>query len=488
MKFPLLLFVAASFSFAQWGGGGGKSLNDYKKESVSGRDIHVYAPSNLAPKSPLLISCHGMDQDPNYQQSNTHWETVADTAGFVVVYPRGGTGMSTWDISGDKDTKWVVQIIEQMVKEYDIDQKRVYLSGFSMGGMFTYHAMSKIADKIAAFAPTSGTNVMGASKAMRPVPIIHPHGTSDDVLNYSQVEGFIKNYRDQFHCPSQAEVQNNYPNSENRATMYTWGPCDEGVYIKHLKLEGRGHSPSKADVSDIWNFVKQYSLDGASITPLIEVPTNRDSVFNGSFSDSLKLAGWTLQQHSGEGSLKLTEGKAEINVTKTGTNAYDVQMIQNGVHYEKGQSYKVTFDAYASVARTLEVNIEKDTDPWTSYLGEAKTFDLGTEKKNFEILFTMDEATDENGRVSFNAGLATGSVFIDNVVLSKVEGTLGLAKNVRVLAGERTLSVYDMNGAFVCNLKGVRVNDVQSKLNSMKLEKGLYVVKNGSFSRIYSVK
>ena len=488
MKFPLLLLVAASFSFAQWGGGGGKSLNDYKKESVSGRDIHVYAPSNLAPKSPLLISCHGMDQDPNYQQSNTHWEAVADTAGFVVVYPRGGTGMSTWDISGDKDTKWVVQIIEQMVKEYDIDQKRVYLSGFSMGGMFTYHAMSKIADKIAAFAPTSGTNVMGASKAMRHVPIIHPHGTSDDVLNYSQVEGFIKNYRDQFHCPSQAEVQNNYPNSENRATMYTWGPCDEGVYIKHLKLEGRGHSPSKADVSDIWNFVKQYSLDGASITPSIEVPTNKDSVFNGSFSDSLKLAGWTLQQHSGEGSLKLTEGKAEINVTKTGTNAYDVQMIQNGVHYEKGQSYKVTFDAYASVARTLEVNIEKDTDPWTSYLGEAKTFDLGTEKKNFEILFTMNEATDENGRVSFNAGLATGSVFIDNVVLSKVEGTLGLAKNVRVLAGERTLSVYDMNGAFVCNLKGVRVNDVQSKLNSMKLEKGLYVVKNGSFSRIYSVK
>ena len=394
-----------------------------------------------------------MDQDPNYQQSNTHWEAVADTAGFVVVYPRGGTGMSTWDISGDKDTKWVVQIIEQMVKEYDIDQKRVYLSGFSMGGMFTYHAMSKIADKIAAFAPTSGTNVMGASKAMRPVPIIHPHGTSDDVLNYSQVEGFIKNYRDQFHCPSQAEVQNNYPNSENRATMYTWGPCDEGVYIKHLKLEGRGHSPSKADVSDIWNFVKQYSLDGASITPSIEVPTNRDSVFNGSFSDSLKLAGWTLQQHSGEGSLKLTEGKAEINVTKTGTNAYDVQMIQNGVHYEKGQSYKVTFDAYASVARTLEVNIEKDTDPWTSYLGEAKTFDLGTEKKNFEILFTMNEATDENGRVSFNAGLATGSVFIDNVVLSKVEGTLGLARNVRVLAGERTLSVYDMNGAFICNLK-----------------------------------
>ena len=262
MKFPLLLLIAASYSFAQWGGGGGKSLNDYKKMSVSGRDIHVYAPSNLKAKSPLLISCHGMDQDPNYQQSNTHWEAVADTAGFVVVYPRGGTGMSTWDVQGDKDTKWMTEIIAQMVKDYDIDEKRVYLSGFSMGGMFTYNAMNKIADKIAAFAPTSGTNVFGASKAMRPVPIIHPHGTTDDILGYNQVEGFIKNYRDQFHCPSQAEVENNYPHQGEKATMYTWGPCDQGVYIKHMKLEGRGHMPSKNEVSDIWNFVKQWNLDG----------------------------------------------------------------------------------------------------------------------------------------------------------------------------------------------------------------------------------
>lgn len=263
MKKLFLILIAASLSFAQWGGGGGgKSLSDYKKMTVSGRDIHVYAPSNLKAKSPLLISCHGMDQDPSYQQENTHWEEVADTAGFVVVYPRGGTGMSTWDISGDKDTKWVTEIIAQMVSEYDIDTKRVYLSGFSMGGMFTYNAMSKIADKIAAFAPTSGTNVMGASKAQRPVPIIHPHGTSDDILYYNQVENFIKNYRDQFHCPDKAEVQDNYPHQGEKATMYTWGPCDQGVYIKHMKLEGRGHMPSKNEVSDIWNFLKQWTVDG----------------------------------------------------------------------------------------------------------------------------------------------------------------------------------------------------------------------------------
>ena len=261
MKFPILLLAAATLSFAQWGGGG-KTIRDYKKVSVSGRDVYVYAPSGLAENSPLLLSLHGANQDPDYQQSNTHWETVADTAGFVVAYPKGGEGYSAWDISGDQDTKWISAVIDQLVKDYKLNPKRVYLSGFSMGGMFSYHAISKIADKIAAIAPCSGTNVYGASKAQRPMPIFHPHGTKDDVLNYSQVDGFLKNYRDQFNCPSQAEVKENYPNSENSATLYSWGPCDNGVYIKHLKLEGRMHSPSHADVSDIWNFVKGYDVDG----------------------------------------------------------------------------------------------------------------------------------------------------------------------------------------------------------------------------------
>ena len=262
MRTLLLIAAAATLSFAQWGGGGGKTIRDYKKVSISGRDVYVYAPSGLAENSPLLLSLHGANQDPDYQQSNTHWETVADTAGFVVAYPKGGEGYSAWDISGDQDTKWISSVIDQLVKDYKLNPKRVYLSGFSMGGMFSYHAISKIADKIAAIAPCSGTNVYGASTAQRPVPIFHPHGTKDDVLNYSQVDGFLKNYRDQFKCPSQAEVKENYPNSENSATLYSWGPCDNGVYIKHLKLEGRMHSPSKADISDIWNFVKEYDVDG----------------------------------------------------------------------------------------------------------------------------------------------------------------------------------------------------------------------------------
>ena len=345
MKYMLPILVAATFSFAQWGnwgGGGGKTINDYKKESVSGRDIHVYAPSNLKAKSPLLISCHGMDQDPSYQQENTHWEEVADTAGFVVVYPRGGTGMSTWDISGDKDTKWVTEIIAQMVSEYDIDTKRVYLSGFSMGGMFTYNAMSKIADKIAAFAPTSGTNVMGASRAQRPVPIIHPHGTSDDILYYNQVENFIKNYRDQFHCPDKAEVQDNYPHQGEKATMYTWGPCDQGVYIKHMKLEGRGHMPSKNEVSDIWNFLKQWDVNGL-ISDKPEPESSSSEAVSSSSENGVEYQNLSSSSE-GTAALRMDPSLALVSVYKSSDNSLMVVGAQ-------GMSITV-FNSLGHIVRT----------------------------------------------------------------------------------------------------------------------------------------
>ena len=347
MKLPLLLLVATSFSFAQWGGGGGgKSINDYKKISVSGREVYVYAPSNLADNSPLLMSFHGMDQDPSYQQSNTHWESVADTAGFVVAYPKGATGYSTWDISGDQDTKWITQIIDQLAKDYKINTKRVYMSGFSMGGMLSYHAMGKIADKIAAFAPCSGYLMMGAGTAQRPVPIFHTHGTSDNVVGYDGLENNLKSYRDQFKCPSQAEVKSNHPNSENRATLYTWGPCENGIYVKHLKLEGRQHSPSKADVSDIWNFVKQWDLNGL-ISDKPE-PESSSSVVASSSSESPKSSSSETQKQSssseGTEALALDASLASVSVYKSSDNGI---MVSNA----EGKSITV-FNSLGHLVRT----------------------------------------------------------------------------------------------------------------------------------------
>lgn len=157
------------------------------------RSLFVYAPAGIPQNRPLVISLHGLNQDINYQKNQAKWELVADTAKFVVVYPAGEG--NSWDISGNKDTDFILAIIESMVTRYGIDRNKVYVSGFSMGGMMSYHTANKIANKVAAIGPVSGYLFANPVSSSRPMPIMHVHGTSDDVVNYSGVAAILQKWR-----------------------------------------------------------------------------------------------------------------------------------------------------------------------------------------------------------------------------------------------------------------------------------------------------
>ena len=78
------------------------------------RDYIVYAPKNLGSQRPLLISCHGMNQDAAYQRNMLQIESVADTAKFVTVFPNGID--KSWDISGDRDLRFMQALIDEAKK------------------------------------------------------------------------------------------------------------------------------------------------------------------------------------------------------------------------------------------------------------------------------------------------------------------------------------------------------------------------------------
>ena len=230
------------------------------------RQMLVYAPSGLQPNSPLLLSLHGMNQDIAYQQNQTKWELVAKENGFVVVYP-GGINNS-WDIMGNRDIDFILAIIDEMYDRYAIDRNRVYLSGFSMGGMMTYHAATKIADKIAAFAPVSGYLMGGPNtNSSRPIPIIHTHGTTDDVVSYSGVQPCLDAWIARNNCPASAVVTKPYPadRPNSSGTKYYWGPGTDSVEVVLLSIKGSGHWHSNSNAGihtsqEIWNFCKKFTL------------------------------------------------------------------------------------------------------------------------------------------------------------------------------------------------------------------------------------
>jgi poly(hydroxyalkanoate) depolymerase family esterase len=234
------------------------------------RSMILYVPPALPANRPLVISMHGSGQGADYQQGQSKWELVADTAKFVLVYPSGIN--KQWDISGNSDINFILAIIDTMQHRYSIDRNRVYLSGFSLGGMMTYHAATRIADKIAAFGPVSGYPPGGANyNSSRPVSIIHVHGTADDVVPYNNVISYLNGWVTRDQCPATPQITQPYPaNKPNSiATKRYWGPGAQGAEIVLLTLAGKGHWHSLDTVNgintsiEIWNFCKRFSLNKA---------------------------------------------------------------------------------------------------------------------------------------------------------------------------------------------------------------------------------
>ena len=242
------------------------------------RSYIVYKPANLGQNRPLLISCHGANQDANYMKNTQmKMEAVADSAKFLIVFPDGIDRQ--WDINGDRDINFVLALIDKMVSLHKIDRNRVYLSGFSMGGMFTYHAMNRIADKIAAFAPISGYPLWGSeAKSSRPVPILHTQGLADDVCSPDGVRPVLQKWIQRNHCSTTPKVTNRY-RGFNHAKMSVWGDGDDGVEVRLLELEGKGHWVSNDGLitgDEIWRFCMRYSLNKTS--PNISITSPKSGV------------------------------------------------------------------------------------------------------------------------------------------------------------------------------------------------------------------
>ncbi len=246
------------------------SINLKAQETIqvnsSTREMIVYAPPGIESNRPLVISMHGMNQTMYDQRNQTQFQSVAEANNFVLVYPQSdGT---QWQLWGDKDINFILAIIDEMNARYGIDRDRVYLTGFSMGGMMTYYAATQIADKIAAYGPVTGFLMDGPdTNSSRPIPIIHVHGMDDSFVPYNRVQECLDAWIERNGCSTTPEVIQPYPESDigSKTSKKHWGPGKEGVEIEFISLEGVGHwykdDPNSVFTSqEIWNFCKKFSL------------------------------------------------------------------------------------------------------------------------------------------------------------------------------------------------------------------------------------
>lgn len=125
---------------------------------------YEYVPPQLRgskEKAPLVFYFHGIGCVPLYGVEQSGWHDIADRDGFIVVFP-GPAVNKMWNVWDDpilpSDHAFVLALLEHMKKTYAIDETRVYVTGFSMGGMMTHAMACAYPELFAAAAPCNGFN------------------------------------------------------------------------------------------------------------------------------------------------------------------------------------------------------------------------------------------------------------------------------------------------------------------------------------------
>ncbi|KZP15469.1 carbohydrate-binding module family 1 protein [Athelia psychrophila] len=136
--------------------------------------MYVYKPSKLAIPTPLIIGrrltserilgmhqCTGTAQ--GYFQS-TALASLADTHGFIVVYPNSPRSGTCWDVAspqtlshnGGGDSIAMASIAKYAIANWGVDSTRVFATGTSSGAMMTSVLMGAYPDIFAAGSLYSG--------------------------------------------------------------------------------------------------------------------------------------------------------------------------------------------------------------------------------------------------------------------------------------------------------------------------------------------
>lgn len=154
------------------------------------REYLLYVPPDLDRTKPaaLVMSLHGAGGWPAMQRDVSRWNELADREGFIVVYPAGRDtpGPRIWHMDGDRDPRYVADLIDELRGEYDIDPRRIYVNGLSNGAGMSFALSCRMPDRFAAIGMVGAALLLPSTwcKSTQPVPMIAIHGLQDTAAPY----------------------------------------------------------------------------------------------------------------------------------------------------------------------------------------------------------------------------------------------------------------------------------------------------------------
>jgi predicted peptidase len=186
-------------------GGGGEADAEFAKlitgdwERTEGHDLkyRVYGARKLRRAKgegyPLVVYLHGKGGDvmspeePGVANIFTNRSNYRKRGCFLVV-PQNPDQKGWNGATADN----VVKIIKEMITKLPVDKKRIYLTGYSMGGFGTFHLLAKEPELFAAGIPVAGGGNPSTASKFKNVAVWVFHGAKDNVVNVKQSRNMVE--------------------------------------------------------------------------------------------------------------------------------------------------------------------------------------------------------------------------------------------------------------------------------------------------------
>ena len=257
------------------------------------RTFILYVPSSYdsSSKQPLVFNFHGYSSNASEQMAYGDLRSQADANGFILVHPEALDdiyGRSYWNIKGwstsvHDDVKFVENLINLLMDKYSINAERIYSTGMSNGGFFSFHLACNLSASFAAVASVTGSmtfETFDNCNPRKPTPVMQIHGSLDATVPYKGLDALsMKSIMDVMEYWKVSNGCDDYilslpgilPGTSSWTETYEYNNCLNNTQNVHLYVQGAGHiwpgsryssiaSPDSS--SRIWGFFSTYDING----------------------------------------------------------------------------------------------------------------------------------------------------------------------------------------------------------------------------------
>jgi polyhydroxybutyrate depolymerase len=205
---------------------------------------------------PLVVDLHGYMEPAGAHKANSALGVFGDHHGFVTITPEGSGPVPHWDTHFDSaDMVFIGELLDEANRTLCVDERRVYVSGYSNGAFMASTIACVYADRVAAVATVAGIREVPGCAPARPVPVVAFHGTADEWLSFT---GGVGPKVDALPEPGQQQTRDSAAPSESGLSI-------PGVAAAWAARNGCGPTPTESQVAADVRVVRYPCASGADV-------------------------------------------------------------------------------------------------------------------------------------------------------------------------------------------------------------------------------